>query len=424
MKNALVRLGGADPEILAKCVNTNTTQRVKFAGFASLLFIPAILGGVGMCYALSTVSTNRWIYIGGGVLWGFVVLLIDRFLIATFFKSHVEEGYYTSLILRFIFSIFVGLAVSHPMVLLWLNDSIVQRINDMRRDAVSARRDQGSESLMGVPEGPFSQQIREKTVIRDCIVGLNTLEKAGSQSQIECGGKVYASSDEDGCGPICQDNKSEVKKLEDEIADLKKLAAVESQASAGTIQSIQNDTNADMEDIQENFSTDYLARVDALAALESEKPHVTAVKWFLLLFFVFVDALVVLLKWATPMGEYEYVRDALLFDAKKIQEAERAASAAHAENTLPGILQAKRSYESKHSELNHLTDVTAHFVNEQERKRIVLNKEFAQMSARIRKVTDQELRTYYSDYLRKAKESFNAAWTKAYDRFLEYINGL
>lgn len=124
------------------------------------------------------------------------------------------------------------------------------------------------------------------------------------------------------------------------------------------------------------------------------------------------------------MSEYEYVRDSLLFDAKKTQEAERTASEAHARDTLPGILQAKRSYESKFSELSHLTDVTARFVNEQERKRVVLNNEFQQMSARIQKITDEQLSKYYGDYLRKAKESFNAAWSKAYDRFLEYIKAL
>src|SRR5438093_12791330 len=65
----------------------------------------------------------------------------------------------------------------------------------------------------------------------------------------------------------------------------------------------------DMQDMEAKYSEDYLARVDALTAIEQGKPHIRTVRQFIVIFFVFIDILPIMMKVMTPMGEYEQLRD-------------------------------------------------------------------------------------------------------------------
>ena len=57
----------------------------------------------------------------------------------------------------------------------------------------------------------------------------------------------------------------------------------------------------------DNFSTDYLSRTNALAELEKRESGVAVVKLFLLLFFIFVDILPVIFKALLQKGQYEFI---------------------------------------------------------------------------------------------------------------------
>jgi len=423
MQRILIWLAGADSEILDKCKKNNKSQRIKFAGFGTLVIIPAIVGLCSMTYAISTVTENRWFFITGGIIWSFIVIAIDRFIIATFYKSKVESNASSqiiSIILRYVFAILIGIAVSHPVTLLWFNESISNKIDDQRRNAVTARRNQAIAETNQIPKGSLSEQVKAKTDRRDCLVNLLTLEQSGIQQVTQCG----ASSGIKECGGRCENIKKEVAQLNKELQTLNTQAAGEIQQELDARNNIQTLTNNDVADIEKTFPKDYLARVDALAEIEKGKPHVTYVKWFLLLFFVFVDILPVSMKLITPMGEYELIRDTLIYDIRRTQEAEREAINAHAETILPTTLEAKRSYDSKEDELTHLTDTTRQFLTEQENIRVRFDDEFSIIANRIKNIKDNQLKTYYADYLNKARQTFNIAWTKAYDKFHEFISNL
>lgn len=423
MQKILIWLSGADSEIIDKCKKTNKSQRIKFAGFGGLVLIPAVVGLCSMTYAISTVTNNLWFIITGGIVWCFIVLTIDRFIIATFYKSNVESNVISqtlSLILRYAFAILIGIAVSHPVTLLWFNESISNKIDEQRRAAITARRNQSIDETNKIPEGSLSGQVRAKTERRDCLVNLLTLEQSGIKAITLCG----ASSDKPNCGMRCENIKKEIAQLNKELGTLTTQATGEIQQGLNARNNIQNLTNKDVEDIENNFPKDYLARVDALAEIEKGKSHVTWVKWFLLLFFVFVDIMPVSMKLITPMGEYEYVRDTLLFDVQKTQEAEKEAIGVHAKSILPTTLLAKRNCDSKEDELTHLTDVTRQFLTDQEKIRVRFDDQFTIIAKRIQNVRDNQLKTYYADYLNKARQTFNIAWAKAYDKFHEFISKL
>jgi len=426
--NPIIWLSGADPEILDKCKKTNKSQRIKFAGFGTLVVIPAVVGLCSMTYALSTVTTDKRFYIGGGIIWSLIVLIIDRFIVATFHKSNVESSYTSyviSLVSRLVFAGFVGIAVSHPLTLLWFNESILNKIEENKSNAVTARRKQAQTEIAEIPKGSLSQDVKNKTDFRDCLIRLLTAEQAGNQVSLPCGD----SSPRPTCGINCENIKKQIEQLNKEIDKANLIAGNEITRESNNIGRIEEAANTDINEIQRDYPDDYLARVNTLAQIDKEEQvkgnnHVWNVSWFLLWFFVFVDVLPVIMKFITPMGEYEYVRDTLLFDIQKTQEAEREAIRVHAESTLPGILAAKRRYDSKEDELTHLTDTTRQFLTEQEKIRVKFDEQFQEISNRVKKIKDEQVKAYYMDYLNRARSTFNLAWTKAYDKFHDFINDL
>lgn len=420
MRNLFVRLAGADLDILEKCKKTYKTQRIKFTVFATLLFIPPTVGLLSMMYAVSTLTGNIWLIVSVGVVWFFIVLFVDRSIVATFFKSEVEKNSVWTIILRVAFAVVVGVSVSHPITLLWFDESIKQRIEEKKRAAVSERRNQALTEITQIPRGSVSTRVDDKTARRDCLVNLMTLEQSGISRETPCG----ASSGIKECGSRCENIKKEIEQINEELGSINTQAAAELQRETNDRNNIYTLTNQDIEDIERNYAKDYLARVDALAEIEKDKPHVTWVRWFIFLLFMLLDSLVVLIKLAIPMSEYEDIRDTLLFDAKRTQQAERAAIDAHAESVLPKTLEAKRKYDSKEDELTSLTDVTRRFLIEQEKTSVRADKQFQEIDKRIRRVKDDQLRGSYADYLKGAKNTFNTAWKKAYERFNDFLNSL
>ncbi len=271
-----------------------------------------------------------------------------------------------------------------------------------------------------MPHGSFFEQVKSKTDRRDCLVNLLTLEQSGIQEVTNCG----ASSGIPECGTRCANIKAEIAQLNKEVQVLTNQASAETKQELDAKADIRRQTVKDVEEIEKSFPNDYLARVDALAEIERDRPHVTQVKWFLLLFFIFVDIIPITMKMITPMGEYELVRDTLLFNVRSTQEAEQKAIRIHAESTLPTVLQAKLNYDSKEEELTHLTNVTGQFINEQESIRSHFDEQFNEAFRRIKKVQDGQLKTYYENYLNKMRQTFNVAWSKAYNRFQDFISTL
>src|ERR1039457_3428407 len=181
MERFLIWLSGADEKILSQCTRLPRSERRKFAGFGTTVLIPAILGLFSMGYAVSTFSKDPRIYIGAGALWFFIVLAIDRFLCATLYKSVVSRqwGYWMAFLFRLAVAGFIGLAVSHPLVLFLFDGTIKQQLADTRRAQVESRLKQVQQLKEDAQKGPDADELKKKTEYRACLERVLEAEQAG-----------------------------------------------------------------------------------------------------------------------------------------------------------------------------------------------------------------------------------------------------
>lgn len=300
---------GSDREILDR---TGRSEHVKHAGYGGLVLVPAVLGLFSMMYAVSTLTDKAFVYIGAGLIWACIVFTFDRFIVSTFRKSDSpRKDIFSFLFLsRLLFSIGIGVLVSHPIVLLVFDDSLEQELFAMKEEGEKAIYDQ-YESTVNVVRSRDSLlkgEVELKLAERACKEKLLLFEMSGKDTTMNCG----TTSGMKQYGPRAKEIKEEISYLNEEIAALRGKNDVKIGDNSKEIAKLQAERAAKLQGFNDQFSTNYLAREVALERLEAKPVGGTSVKWtkwFLIVFFVLVDILPVFFKASTKSGEYDRLLD-------------------------------------------------------------------------------------------------------------------
>ena len=300
---------GSDREILDR---TGRSEHVKHAGYGGLVLVPAVLGLFSMMYAVSTLTNKPFVYIGAGIVWACIVFTFDRFIVSTFRKSDsARKDLFSFLFLsRLLFSIGIGVLVSHPIVLLVFDDSLEQELFAMKEEGEKAIYAQYENTIDVVRnrDSLLKGEVEIKLAERACKEKLLLFEMSGKDTTMNCG----TTSGMKQYGPRASEIKEEIGYLNEEIAVLRNKNDVKIGDNTKEIGSLQAEREAKLKGFQDQFSYNYLAREVALERLEAKPVGGTSVKWtkwFLIVFFVLVDILPVFFKASTKQGEYDRLMD-------------------------------------------------------------------------------------------------------------------
>ena len=300
---------GSDREILDR---TGRSEHVKHAGYGGLVLVPAVLGLFSMMYAVSTLTDKAFVYIGAGIVWACIVFTFDRFIVSTFRKSDsARKDLFSFLFLsRLLFSIGIGVLVSHPIVLLVFDDSLEQELFAMKEEGEKAIYAQYENTIDVVRnrDSTLKGEVELKLAERACKEKLLLFEMSGKDTTMNCG----TTSGMKQYGPRANEIKEEIGYLNEEIAALRNKNDVKIGDNTKEIAKLQAEREVKLKGFQDQFSYNYLAREVALERLEAKPVGGTSVKWtkwFLIVFFVLVDILPVFFKASTKQGEYDRLMD-------------------------------------------------------------------------------------------------------------------
>jgi hypothetical protein len=289
---------GTDFQVLDKVPRSETIKQV---GYGTLVLVPAVLALFAMSYALSTLTTNPVIYLGGGLVWSIIVFCFDRFIVSTFRKSESTINDITSTVFlsRLVFAAFVGVLVAHPLVMLYFNDSIEERLAADGRAKVAE-----------IEAGFAARQLELEEKIARLKTEIRERERERNEYQATLVDEIDGIVSGRTTGIPGRGASAEEKKLQLQVAQTELDAARDRNLGeiAGFERAIE-ELRAELAVEKAGFvqPTDYLARAGALEALADQSSHVNSVRWFLILFFVFVDTLPILFKGFTPRGPYDDV---------------------------------------------------------------------------------------------------------------------
>jgi hypothetical protein len=130
-------LSGAGTETLEQCPNW---EQRKYVAFGCTVLVPCAFAFIACAYALSTLTDKPYVIYGVATVWAFIILSIDRALLASYrpFMSPIRKmGQFA---LRFVVAMLMGITIAHPMVLLLFRDTISTVIEAERSAVIETTR--------------------------------------------------------------------------------------------------------------------------------------------------------------------------------------------------------------------------------------------------------------------------------------------
>ncbi len=318
MKSILYRFfifcAGSDEDILKRCPRS---EHIKHAGFGALVLVPATLGLFSMTYAISTFVKNPYLYILAGIIWAAIVFIFDRFIISTFRKkdSVLKDISSLTFLSRLIFSVFVGIAVAHPLVLLYFHESI-----DVNMDEVAHAKIDSIENVFQIQKK--SLQLQTDTLGRNLNGLSDTIHSQEGILHDEIKGVVRSddkTTGKSGEGPTFKYDTAYLQKLYNDLAQTKQSNEAKKIEIAVAITKLDSARSSKINRL--TFSRDYLEREKALGRLSGENRIINITTWFLIIFFILVDVLPVTWKGLTTRGPYdEYLNEIEVKIKNEVQE--------------------------------------------------------------------------------------------------------
>lgn len=136
-KHLFFWLSGAGTESLENCPNW---EQRKYVAFGATVLVPTVFAFIACAYALSTITDNWRVIVPVSIAWGFIILTIDRALLATYRSYQPLHRKFNQFLLRFVVAVLMGLTISHPLTLLLFKDTISSVIEKEREADIAAIR--------------------------------------------------------------------------------------------------------------------------------------------------------------------------------------------------------------------------------------------------------------------------------------------
>lgn len=143
LKRLFFWLSGAGTETLEQCPSW---EQRKYVAFGCTVLVPCAFAFIACAYALSTLTDKPLVIYGVATVWAFIILSIDRALLASYrpFMSFFRKiGQFA---LRFVVAMLMGITIAHPMVLLLFRDTISTVIEADRAAVIETTRAQFEKS--------------------------------------------------------------------------------------------------------------------------------------------------------------------------------------------------------------------------------------------------------------------------------------
>ena len=129
LKRAFFWLSGAGTETLEQCP---AWEQRKYVAFGATVLVPCAFAFIACAYALSTLTEKASIIYPVAAVWAFIILTIDRALLAGYRAYASFFRKISQFFLRLVVAVLMGITIAHPLVLLLFRDTISRVVEKER----------------------------------------------------------------------------------------------------------------------------------------------------------------------------------------------------------------------------------------------------------------------------------------------------
>ena len=114
LKKFFLTCAGVDKNIIENCGNG---EQNKFVGIGATVFFTAVMATIAGSYALFTVFDNLYAAIFFGLIWGLLIINLDRFIVSTIKKTGSRLNELLQASPRIILAVIIAVVISKPLEL-------------------------------------------------------------------------------------------------------------------------------------------------------------------------------------------------------------------------------------------------------------------------------------------------------------------
>jgi hypothetical protein len=293
LKRFFLLCSGVDTNIVNSCSNG---EQNKYAGIGATVFFTAIMAFIAASYALYTVFDNVYTAIFFGLIWGFLIFNLDRFIVSTIKKrdSFLDEFIQASP--RIVLAIIIAIVISKPLEIKIFEKEINTVLLKEKNEMAIANKNQVASYFK-------SDVDKNKAEIDSLKSAITQKEKEVSSlyNSYITEAEGSAGTKKMGKGPIYKEKRAAhdvaIKQLDSlKISSAKIIAEKESRSKM--LQADLDKKVSESQPIIDNFDG-LMARINALSKL----PWLPS--FFIMLLFLAIETSPIFAKLLSPKGEYD-----------------------------------------------------------------------------------------------------------------------
>jgi len=301
LKNFFWVCSGADINTLDQC----PTESTKYAGIGATIFFTGVFAALAASYALYTVFDNIYSAIAFGVVWGLMILNLDRYIVSSMRKRKKRSAELLMATPRIILAIIISIVIAKPLELKIFEKEINSEIALMQQEdlqhKVAVVESQFANSVKSLEENihQLKREIQQKEQQRDKLQQIARQEADGT------GGTGLKNA-----GPIYKIKKADADQTNKELQLLKQKNNELIDLRLAAIDSLQNLKAQSINALEKASLTGMASRLEALARIEKKSESIYWASWFIMLLFIAVEIAPVLVKLMSPEGPYDHLMKA------------------------------------------------------------------------------------------------------------------
>ncbi len=300
-------LAAADPKIIVHC----GPDKFRFSVIGYTVMVTWIFATLAWGYFFSTIADDPVVYIPAALFFGFVILSIDRALIAGINSN--GKAKWLSVVFRMSLALTIGFFLSQPVVLMLFKKDIDGHLPLVQSKQAAA----------------FNEQLREAHSItlqnaKTDIERIRNIQNAKGQEIADL--KSAYIKETDGTGgsgkigesTIARVKKSEYLKAEEDLKTWKRNIQAEMDTAVAQEKRTEALIAAKQAEFQKNQSDGFLTRIETLDDLMLQHPPVKYRYRIILVLILLIELMPLLTKLMMPSGLYEELLNAASQDEKEL----------------------------------------------------------------------------------------------------------
>ena len=297
LKRFFLLCSGVDSDIVNSCSNG---EQNKYAGIGATVFFTAVMAFIASSYALFTVFDNVYTAVFFGIIWGFLIFNLDRFIVSTIKKKENFLDEFIQASPRIVLAIIIAIVISKPLEIKIFEKEINTVLLKEKNEMAFANKNQVANYF----KSDIDKNIAEMDSLKS---GISKKEKEVTdlyQSYItEAEGS--AGTKKIGKGPIYKEKRMAHDVAAKQLDSLKinntKIIA-EKEARAKRLQTDVDKKVSETQPIIEGFDG-LMARINALNKL----PWLPS--FFIMLLFLAIETSPIIAKLLSPKGEFDFKQE-------------------------------------------------------------------------------------------------------------------